>query len=420
MRVLLVNTSELIGGAAIAASRLLHALNGHGVEATMLVRDKQTDNPRVLTLPHELRQRARFLAERADICLRNGLSKHNLFAIDTGRFGADITRLPAFERADIIHLHWVNQGLLSLGGLERVLRSGKRVVWTMHDMWPFTGICHQAGDCRKWLEGCGDCPLLNKPGRKDLSRQVFHRKAKVYGRHELTFAGCSDWLSGLARSAPLLAGQRVESVPNPLDVAFYKPADKQAVRRKLGLPEEKKLQLFVAYKVTDPNKGIGYLREAVAQLCANRPEWRDDLELVAVGREAEMLRHTMAVPVHAVTYVQDQGLMADYYRAADVLAMPTLMDNLPNTIAEAMACGTPCVGFRIGGLPQMIDNGENGFLAAYKNASDFSRCLERLLASSSPERFSVAARHKAVNTYSEQAVSERFASIYEQVLQNRS
>lgn len=418
MRVLLVNTSERIGGAAIAASRLLRALNRHGVEAEMLVRDKQTDNPRVAALGRGPVQQMRFVAERADICLRNRLSRQNLFAIDAGRFGTDITRRPEFQRANVIHLHWVNQGMLSLRDIQRICQSGKRVVWTMHDMWPFTGICHYADTCEGWLTGCGNCRLLQRPAANDLSHQTYERKQRLLALHQIGFAACSDWLADLARRSPLLQNQKVVSIPNAIDTARYTPAadgGRRAVRRRLGLPEDKRLLLFVAYKVTDEKKGFVYLREAVEHLCAQQPAWRDNVAVVAVGREASTVAGTFPTEVCPVEYVSDPQVMIDYYRAADLLVMPTLMDNLPNTIVESMACGTPCVGFEIGGLPQMIRHGETGLLACYKDAEDFAHCLAHAL-TLSPDAYDElcrAARRAAVRDYGEESVAARYIKLYE-------
>lgn len=397
----------------MAANRLLKALNRNGVEARLLVRDKQTDNPDVVPLGHQRLMKARFVAERLGICLANGLTRQGLFAIDNGSFGADITRTDEFRRADVIHLHWVNQGMLSLKDVGRILETGKRVVWTMHDMWPFTGVCHQASECTRWLTGCGDCPLLKRRGPADLSASTYARKAALYARHRLAFVGCSDWITALARRSPLLKGQRVESIPNPIDTAFYSPCPRAEARERLGLPHEGLVVLFVAYKVTDPNKGIDYLREALARLSAERPDVAARLTLVAVGREAGRLEGTVATAFRGAEYVSDPAVMADYYRAADVLAMPTLMDNLPNTIAEAMACGTPVVGFNVGGLPQMIDHGTNGRLADYKDAASLARHLADVLTAPDYDRLCAEARRKAVAAYSERAVAEAYRRLYE-------
>ncbi len=413
MRVLHVNTSEMIGGAAIAAGRLMHALNLNGVEAEMLVRDKQTDNPRVHTLPKHIGLKAKFLAERLDIFLRNSFSRENLFAIDTGGFGTDITQLPAFEKADVIHLHWINQGMLSLRNLEKILQSGKKVVWTMHDMWAFTGICHYADTCNRWENHCCNCPLLKHPKTNDMASRIFKEKAEIFSKYQLTFVACSNWLANLARNSQLLKNQRVESIPNPIDTSYYSPAPRYEVRKKLGLPEDKQIILFVAYKVTDTKKGFVYLQQAIKKLKEKHPETAANIAVVLVGREATQQMRSMDIPVYATEYVSDPDTMRSYYRAADVLAMPTLMDNLPNTIVETMACGVPCVGFRVGGLPQMIDHESNGYLADYKDADSFAQGLHRLLSAPDYNRFSAAARQTAINFFSEKVIADRFKALYE-------
>lgn len=417
MRVLLVNTSEHTGGASVAAGRLLDALNGNGVKAKMLVTRKTSDRPTVVGLPAAWRYQASFYAERLAIWTLNGFRRDHLFDVDPAWTGVDITRLPEFREADVIHLHWINQGMLSLGSVRRILRTGKPVVWTLHDMWPFTGVCHYARECKKWLTGCHHCELLlHGGGTHDMSATTFRRKATTYAGARLSFVACSHWLAGLAAASPLTAGHDVASIPNPICTRRFRPGDKTALRRRLGLPVDRKLILFVAYKVTSPLKGVGYLCEALRHLAASHPEVRDSWQLVAVGREADSLAGRVPVPVTAVDYVSTEAGMMDYYRAADVLAMPSLHDNLPNTIAEAMACGMPCVGFDVGGLPQMIDHRQNGYLAAYRDSEDFARGLLDTLHPVHYAERQAAARRKAEHTYSESAVAGAYIDVYEKLL----
>ena len=168
MRVLIINTAERIGGAAIAASRLMDALRNNGIKAKMLVRNKQTERVTVVSLKKSWWRIWQFLWERLVILTANRFSKHNLFAVDIANTGTDITSLPEFRQADVIHLHWINQGMLSLTDIRKILESGKPVVWTLHDMWPFTGICHYAGNCDKYKTQCQQCEQLLHPHRKDL------------------------------------------------------------------------------------------------------------------------------------------------------------------------------------------------------------------------------------------------------------
>ena len=222
--------------------------------------------------------------------------------------------------------------------------------------------------------------------------------------------------AAIAAASPLTAGHDVASIPNPICTRRFRPGDKAAFRRRLGLPADRKLILFVAYKVTSPLKGVGYLCEALRHLAASHPEVRDGWQLVAVGRESGSLAGRVPVPVTAVDYVSTEAEMMDYYRAADVLAMPSLHDNLPNTIAEAMACGMPCVGFDVGGLPQMIDHRQNGYLAAYRDSEDFARGLLDTLHPAHYAERQAAARRKAEHTYSESAVAGAYIDVYEKLL----
>ena len=192
MRVLLINTSERMGGAAIAAGRLLEALKNHGIKAKMLVRDKESDQITVVPLRQSWRLVWKFVWERVVIWMANRFSRKNLFAVDIANTGTDITALPEFQQADIIHLHWVNQGMLSLHGLGKILASGKPVVWTMHDLWPCTGICHYTRGCDHYRTECHNCPFINDGKQEhDLSYHTFHKKRALYAHHRIHFVTCS-------------------------------------------------------------------------------------------------------------------------------------------------------------------------------------------------------------------------------------
>lgn len=417
MKVLLVNTSERTGGAAIATLRLMRALNKADVQARMLVRDKQTDDEDVLCLDvNPALLKAKFCAERAEIFAANMLQRENLWTVDIATHGTDITNHPAFKEADIIHLNWINQGMLSLSDIRRIVDSGKKIVWTLHDMWPCTGICHHAENCQGWLSACGNCPKLARPSDGDLSARTFRRKREAYGEGHICFVACSHWLADIARRAPLQNGCRVESIPNAIDTHFYQPGDKAEARQRLGLPTGRHLMLFVAHKATDELKGINYLIEATRLMKEKRPEWIKKLGVVPVGKGASSLKNAFACDCYPIDYVSEASTMRDLYRAADVLVMPTLMDNLPNTIVEAMSCALPCVAFNVGGLPQMIQNGLNGFLARYRDADDIARLSLETLFSSSYERLAEGAHRTAQASYSEEVVASQYIKLYESLL----
>lgn len=415
MRVLIVNTSEKTGGAAIAASRLKEALINNGVKAKMLVRRKVSDNLSVVGLKPSLWLKYKFLKERFDIWLVNGLSREHLFDIDTGSEGTDITSLPEYKEADVIHLHWINQGMLSLRGLQKIVLSGKPIVWTMHDMWPFTGICHYSRACHHFIDGCHDCPLLKHAGKHDLSYRTFTRKERLLQNAKITFVACSRWLAGRAQESYLLRGQTVQDIPNPINTNLYRPRDKAAARAACRLPKDKRLIMFSAFRTTSPIKGLKYFVEALSIYNERHPGMQDQIGIVAVGKDAETLAGEFPYPVYPMGYIEDEHRMAQIYNAVDAFVIPSLQDNLPNTIVEAMASGVPCIATAVGGIPQMINHLENGYLATAGQAADIAKGLEWLFGGCDYNAVAQAARAYAAAEYSEHNVAMRYIDIYNNI-----
>lgn len=424
MKILHINTSDSVGGAAIAAMRLVRAERALGVDAQLLCRDHTlpADTEGVLPLHTTLWQRCLKALERVLIILQNRGSMRNLWRIDTAQLGIDVTRLKAFKEADVVHLHWVNQGLLSLHDVERILRSGKRVVWTLHDMWPFTGVCHHAATCERWKggEGCGKCFLLKHPRVNDMSARTYRRKLKAYGAGHFTAVGCSKWLAGLAAASPLFEGQRVVSIANVVDTDFYQPTfaegqpSQAEVRTALGLGADERVLLFIARDVADPNKGIEHLLEALHAIVDNEAELAERLTVLMVGLNSEHCVERLPQPIkgRAICYCDDEVQLRQLYQAADLLVMPTLMDNLPNTIAEASACGLPTVAFGVGGVPQMVETGVNGYLAQPEQATDLAQGIVRCLRSESLLAMARNARAMAVKNYSPRNVAEAYLKLF--------
>ena len=413
MKVVIVNTSEKVGGAAIAANRLMEALKKNGVSAKMIVRDRQTDKISVVAVKQQSwRLALNFLWERGIIFLSNGFSRKNLFQIDIANTGTDITTMPEFQQADVVHLHWVNQGFLSLDNIDKILRSGKKIVVTMHDQWYFTGVCHYSGDCLNYRDQCRNCPLIRGRVKKDISWKVFNRKRRMYANADITFVCCSQWIAGLARTATLFQGKKVVSIPNAINMDVFHPEDKALARQSLGLPSDRRLLLFGSQRITDERKGFKYLVEACEHIHRNYPEWTDKIGIVVVGAKSETIDSMLPFPVYAVDYVSDEKSMVEIYNAVDLYVTPSLQDNLPNTIVESMACGVPCVGFRVGGIPEMIDHEKNGYVARYKDAVDFANGILWSLGDSYDD-LCTKAYEKAVATYSEKRVAEKYKEIYQ-------
>ena len=376
MRVLLISTSDLAGGGAIAAYRLMEALNNNGVKAKMLVRDKLSTSVTVVrtgTIIPKVLERVQIMSHL----------KGKLWQADTADFGINITKTNEYKEADVIHLHWINQGMVSLSCLKQMIKDGKKIVWTLHDEWPYLGICHYRGDCQE--TECRNCPLL--PG--NTAHNLYLKKQEIYKEGIITFVGCSEWITQRAQQA--MPKALVLHINNCIPHNIFRYIDQQEARKKLDLPPDKKIILFCSQNIHDERKGYTYLQQALEKLSTLNSQ----LSTVCLGKGGR--------------YISSPEGIANMYAAADVFAIPSLQDNLPNTIAEAMSCGTPCVGFNAGGIPEMIDHQQNGYVAKYKDVTDLAEGIQYVLNHDMREE----ALHKAASAYGETHVAQKYINVYE-------
>jgi glycosyltransferase involved in cell wall biosynthesis len=338
----------------------------------------------------------KFIAERL-FFLRFEKDKSIRFLFNPGVFGSDISKHPLIQQADIVHLHWVNFGFLSVEDIASLTRLNKPVFWTLHDMWAFTGGCHHSGTCENFQLSCGDCKFLKSPNPNDLSHRLWEAKKNGFAEKNLHIITCSDWLGNRAKQSSILGGHSMKTIPNAIDTAFFSPK-----AAGLGLDPNKKYVLFVAMRVNAPAKGFHLLKEALAYLDPTTTE------LLIVGGE---MTEELPLKSHSFGQVTDPSKMRDIYAAADVFVTPSLEENLPNTIMEAMACGTACVGFEIGGIPEMIENEMTGYVARAFDPSDLAKgikwCLEN-------EKAGEKARARAIQLYDQTTVAQQHLAYYAQ------
>ncbi len=422
MKILLINTSEKTGGAAVACKRLKQALQRNGVEVKMLVRDKSTDDADVISVvsskKESIASRLRFVGERLTIFAANGFTRKNLFAVSIANTGIHISEHPAVKEADILHLHWINQGFLSLSDIKKLIQLGKPIVWTMHDMWPATAICHHSRDCENYQTECRDCFFLQHPGKSDLSNSVFRKKKKIWENSGIEFVTCSRWLENRTKVSALINPKQVRAIPNPLDISFYQTQDKEKSREKFNLSKGKKLLLYGAANVTDKRKGIDYYVDACRILSEKYPATLQEIELVFFGKTKENIDSLFPFPIHQIGYLTDDVAIRDLYCAVDLFVTPSLEENLPNTIMESMACGTPATGFCVGGIPEMIEHKQNGFLSVYKSAENLAEGIYWILWKANYPELSQNARKKVEDCYSEAFVAQEYIHLYSQLLSN--
>lgn len=411
MNILIVNTSERTGGAAIAAQRIAKAIRttkGQDVKVTFLSAERG------------LKAKLRKALECLVVFIHNGFSKNNMFSISIANTGTDITKTKEFKDADVVHLHWINQGMLSLDVIRKILQSGKPVVWTMHDMWPFTSVCHNTTTCTQFHSRCQHCGLFDHkpilPFMKDLTTRVFDKKSKVYSSAKITFVGCSRWISNQASRSTLTKGHKIISIPNTLDTDIFAPGNKIEARKGLNLPLEKYLILFSSRRVTDLSKGINYLYEAILLMLNQYPELRERIGLVVLGGKAEETKNGQTDVIqrisHYIDYTSSETKLSEIYNAVDMYVTPSLQDNLPNTIMEALACGVPCVGFSTGGIPEMIDHKLNGYVAQYADTEDLKNGIYWTMQHTDSEHLKTHARQKVLDTYAPAIIASQYYETY--------
>ncbi|WP_170113681.1 glycosyltransferase family 4 protein [Mucilaginibacter yixingensis] len=420
MKVTLINTADAGGGAPAACMRLLRALRKKTPEARLLVQEKRTDNEAVVSINNgligRLRKNLNFFAERIPFMLFHEADKTVRFAFSTASTGTDISKEQVITQADVLHLHWTNQGFLSIKDLKRLLRLNKPVVWTLHDMWTFTGGCHYAGDCNHFEHHCGHCWMLNSNQAKDLSSYGWKHKNRLYERKDsITFVTCSHWLADMARKSSLLSGFRIETIPNPIDSTVFKPGDKAALRSKWGIGNEKHIILFGAANIMDRRKGLTYLIEALELLKEQHVD-ADDIAVVIFGKNKAFGTTMLPFKAYELGIISSEKDIAEIYGLADVFVTPAIEDNLPNTVMEAMACGVPVVAFNTGGIPDMIDHQQNGYLAKYKSATDLAAGLNHVLTTADRTQLAQAARQKVLATFNDEVVASKYMAVYQSLL----
>jgi glycosyltransferase involved in cell wall biosynthesis len=358
--VLILSTSDIYGGAARASYRLHQGLQTAGISSKMLVQYKLTDDSSVMAPERKLDQAIAKLKHRIDSL---PLSRYNhreasLFSVNwmPDSLVSEANKL----NPDVINLHWCNSGFLKI---ENLSKFRKPVLWTLHDMWAFTGGCHYSLSCTRYNSGCGACPQLGSQQEHDLSSKGWLRKQREYGKLRLIIITPSKWLSECSRSSALLKEARIEHIPNGIDTHLFKPVGRTTARSILNLASDKKLILFGSAKTgEDPRKGLHYLHEALKKIYAS--ELKNSVELLIFGAGKLPSEYSLEMKTHFLGQLRDEISLVIAYSAADCFVAPSIQDNLPNTIMEAMSCGTPCVSFKVGGIPELIDHQLNGFLAS--------------------------------------------------------
>lgn len=399
MKICIINHSDVRGGASVVARRLMHALRALGHDAYMLVARKESDDEFVFAAASPYRVKIPFLAEHLRLFAACGFSKKDIFKVSIATDGLPLSRHPLVRQADAVILNWVNQGMLSLGEIGRIA-AAKKTVWTMHDMWNMTAVCHHAGKCTQFASepSCGACPMLSL---KSVGKRAASRKNSLYGRVPLRFVAVSTWLAQKAAESALMRNIGVEVIPNafPVDEFYMEPKRGRAV---WALPEDKKIIVMGAARLDDPVKGLDYAVEALNKL------GRKSVVAVFYGalKNPDALSG-LKVP-HVYLGTLSQADIRELFACADVVMSSSLYESLPGTLVEGMAAGCTPVAFDSGGQCDIITDKSVGYLVPPYDTDAFAAALAAAL--DSPVDAAVLCRHVR-EKFSADAVAERYLKL---------
>jgi len=359
VRVLILNTQESFGGAAIAAKRLHEGLLKHGVDSSLFVMNKETNELNIYGPDNKLeRIISRLRAAIDSLPLWGYHHRSGLFSVAWWNNRKLVRRINK-SNCDVVHLHWVNAGFLSVQDISRIK---KPVLITLHDMWYFTGGCHYTNNCEGYKQDCGNCPLISSNFKYDISYIKKRQKRSVYAKTNVTFIALSQWIYNEINSSNVAISNRKLIIPNPIDLEKYVSIPKNNARVLLNLPLDKKIVMFGAVNSTsDSRKGYKELKSALKVMDV------ENLILVIFGSSTSDLESELKgkYKVVCLGFLSDELTTRIAYSAADVMVVPSLEENLSNTIIESLACNTPVVAFDIGGNKDMINHKENGYLAKF-------------------------------------------------------
>jgi glycosyltransferase involved in cell wall biosynthesis len=327
-----------------------------------------------------------------------------------------LRQLPA---CDIINLHWVADSFFDYRSFFASVPQRIPVVWTFHDMNAFTGGCHYDLGCDRYQSRCGSCPQLGSTDPKDLAFRIWKRKRDTFGAlfpDLLQIVAPSRWLAEEARKSPLIGKFPASVIPYGLDLEIFKPRNKQSAREVLGIPQSAKAVLFLADGMDNERKGFQFLAQALAGISG--PDQVKNLTLISLGRNKPKLE--LSLPWHHLGFVDNERMLAAVYSAADLFVIPSVQDNLPNTVLEAMACGTPALGFAVGGIPDMIRPGITGELVSPKDVKALGASILRLLNEPTQlAEMSHQCRRTVLAEYPLALQARRYADFYREILSKR-
>ena len=409
MKILLVSSSDMDGGAARAAYRLHQSLLEIGIDSHMLVHSKSSSDPRVLTVSSNLGKFFAKILPYMDILLMKLYPKKEKILFTSNFFiSPGILKTINSFNADIVHLNWFSSGMIRIEDLSRIKAP---IVWTLHDSWAYTGGCHVHLNCSEYIKKCGRCINLKSTISFDLSRINFLRKKIVYNKlKRLKIVGVSNWLLDTAKKSNLFSEKDISCLPNPINTKVYAPFDKLTSRKILNLPTHKKIVMFGAIEPTsDLIKGFKELSVSLSFLS-------NEYHIAIFGTNKPSNSDLFKQNSTYLGFLHDDYSLRLAYSSADVVVVPSLQEAFGQTASESMSCGTPVVAFATSGLLDIVDHKINGYLAKPFSTKDLAQGIKWVIENNVDGNLSKASRNKVLTFFDSSVVSRKYLSLYKSLL----
>lgn len=413
IKVAILCHSDKLGQPSVVTHRLMRALRRIGVDARMVVFTRLTYDENISTVSSRFLRVLRFQYERVKIFLSNHMRLDTLFDVSIANVGCRVTSHPWVRDADIVVLSWINQGLLSLKEVRRIGRLRKPMVWIMHDMWNFTGICHHAQGCKRYLQDCGCCPFLHSSNNHDLSYKVWKRKRNLYESMPLNFVAVSSWLEEEARKSSLLSDARIHMIPNafPAEAFYIVP---KSLRKALPVDYSRKLILVGAWKLDAPAQRLPLTVDALNYLFENEPQVANSAMVLFFGEVSDpAVFDRLYFPYCHMGAINDDTLLREIYASSSVVVSTALYETSPGTLLEGQAAGCFAVTTRVGGMADNVRHLINGYISEESTAEGVAAGIKWAL-DNVPDRKML---HDSVeSSFDAPVVAAKYKELFERLL----
>jgi len=414
VKVLFLNSTDIYGGAARASYRLFEGLRELGTPVKMLVRDKDSSDPDVISFKNYERKGWGVYLKKIIWKIKNRIRKQKWkkYPDREPAFLNDLDSVSLIQMIksidfDILHIHFVANRFLDLHELTQI---NKPIVWTLHDSWPFTGICHYFYDCRNYEKSCGCCPMLHSENPNDFTRKIWKTKNKIYTKCKMFIVAPSIWIGKAANQSSLMRNFPLTVIPNGLNTQLYTPSSKLVARQYFGLKEGIIYVMFGAINaLNDSNKGFTLLLNALVYL---QNEINLPVELLIFGAEKDVVFNEISYPIHSMGIIRSDATLIQLYNSADVMVVPSLSEVFGQTASEAMSCGVPTVAFNCSGIQEVIDHKKTGYLAEPYDPKDLAKGIAWCIENNKDHTLSIQARKKVLENYEINKVCNQYIELY--------